>query len=87
MAAFTHAIATHAGGGGDGDDTGGTDPMAHMKDVLGPTHVDQFIRQAISTCWMALPKERRNVDEVERQVRRLVERALANLREDDAAFG
>ena len=87
MAAFTHAIATHAGGGGDDDDAGSNDPMAHMKDVFGPAHVDQFIRQAISSCWMALPKERRNVDEVERQVRRLVERALANLREDDAAFG
>ena len=82
MAAFTHAIATPGGG----DDDAGKDPMAHMADMFGPGHVDQLVRQAVSSCWMALPKERRNVDEVERQVRRLVERALANLREDQAAF-
>jgi hypothetical protein len=36
---------------------------------------------------MALPKERRNVEEVEQEIRRIVERALANLREDAASFG
>jgi hypothetical protein len=33
-------------------------------------------------------KERRNVDEVERQIRRVVDRALRDLREDfDSFFG
>jgi hypothetical protein len=83
MAAFTHAIATQGAGGEDN----GKDPMAAMRDMFGPGQVDQIVRQAISSCWMALPKERRNVDEVEKEIRRLVERALANLREDQSAFG
>ncbi|MFO0953461.1 MAG: hypothetical protein U0835_20385 [Isosphaeraceae bacterium] len=58
--------------------------MAHL---FGPGHVDQMIRQAIQICWMSLPKERRNADEVEREVRRIVDRALANYREDNNAFG
>jgi hypothetical protein len=37
---------------------------------------------------MVLPKEKRNVDEIERQVRRIVDRALRDLREDfDSFFG
>ena len=32
--------------------------------------------------WMALPKDRRNANELERQVRRLVDRALKDFRED-----
>jgi hypothetical protein len=36
---------------------------------------------------MGLPQERRTVAEVETQIRRLVDRALQNLREDAAAFG
>jgi len=35
-----------------------------------------------------MPKEKRNVDEVERQIRRIVDRALRDLREDfDEFFG
>ena len=58
-----------------------------MSRLFGPGHVDQVIRQAIQACWMGLPKEKRNVQEVESQIRRLVDRALANLREDHEAFG
>ena len=37
---------------------------------------------------MVLPKEKRNVDEVERQIRRVVDRALRDLREGfDNFFG
>jgi hypothetical protein len=57
-----------------------------MGQLFGPGHVDQTIRQAIQVCWMALPKDKRNVDEVERQIRRLVERALKDLREDGESF-
>src|SRR5882757_8457733 len=42
---------------------------------------------AEQACWMALPKERRNVEEVAKEIRRIVERALANFREDAASFG
>ena len=58
-----------------------------MAEFFGPGQVDQTIRQAIHFCWMTLPKERRNVDELEKQVRRIVERALADIREDSAHFG
>lgn len=66
-----------------GDDEGAGDRMA---DMFGPGHVDQGIRQAIQMCWMSLPKERRTADEVERQIRRLVERAIQNFREDGEVF-
>lgn len=58
-----------------------------MREMLGPGMVDQQIRSSVSTCWMALPKERRNVEEVERQMRRLFERAMKDLREDAERFG
>ena len=43
-------------------------------------------RNALMTCWMALPPERRNDDEVERIVRLLLDRCLAALDEDAALF-
>ncbi len=59
-----------------------------MRDLFGPTQIDHQIRQAIQFCWIGLPKEKKNVDEVERQIRRLVDRALRDLREDfDEFFG
>jgi hypothetical protein len=59
-----------------------------MQEFFGPTQIDHFIRQAVQFCWMALPKEKRNVDELERQIRRLVDRALRDVREDfDEFFG
>jgi len=59
-----------------------------IQEFFSPTQIDHQIRQAIQFCWMALPKEKRNVDEVERQIRRLVDRALRDLREDfDEFFG
>jgi hypothetical protein len=38
-------------------------------------------------CWMALPKQRRNQDELDKQIRRVVDRALRDFREDSEAFG
>jgi len=58
-----------------------------FRAMFGPHQVDQLVRQAIQFCWMALPADKRNVDEVERNIRRLVDRALRDLREDDDAFG
>ena len=58
-----------------------------MSAMFGPGHVDQALRQAIQACWMALPKDRRTVDNVEKEIRRLVDRALDNLRDDVKAFG
>ena len=58
-----------------------------MADFFGPGQVDQTIRQAIHFCWMALPKDRKNADELEKQVRRIVDRALKDFREDSEQFG
>ena len=61
--------------------------MKRMRAFFSPQQVDQQIRQAIQFCWMALPPENQNVDEVENQIRRIVERALRDLREDSESFG
>jgi len=62
--------------------------LDQMRDMFGPSQIDQQIRQAIQFCWMGLPKDKRNVDELERQIRRLVDRAIRDLREDfDEFFG
>ncbi|HEY8748446.1 MAG TPA: hypothetical protein VIM11_10755 [Tepidisphaeraceae bacterium] len=81
-----HAFA----GGGENEGEGEierTKAMDAMSDMLGPGQVDQAIGQAIQMCWMSLPSERRTVAEVEKQIRRLVDRAIANLHEDAQAFG
>lgn len=57
-----------------------------MRDIFSPAQVDQSVRQALQMCWMMLPNDRRNVDELERQFRRIVDRALKDLREDGEAF-
>jgi hypothetical protein len=63
------------------------DDTKSMREFLGPQAVDNAVRQAISTCWVILPEGKRSVDAVEAEVRRVVERALANLRDDASAFG
>jgi hypothetical protein len=67
--------------GGEGD------AAEKMADFFGPPQVDQMIRQAIQYCWMSLPKERRTPEELEKQLRRLLDRALKDFREDREAFG
>jgi hypothetical protein len=68
---------------------GAADPDAAAKwqEFMGPQAVDQAVRQAITTCWMLLPEGKKTVAAVEAEIRRLVERALQNLKEDAQAFG
>jgi hypothetical protein len=61
--------------------------MSRMREAFGPTAVDNAIRQAVSLCWMFLPEDKRNMEEVEQQLRRLLDRAIENAKEDVAAFG
>ena len=63
------------------------DAMKRMRDMIGPQHIDQLVRQAIQFCWMALPPDKQKVDEVEKQIRRIVDRAFRDLREDFESFG
>lgn len=58
-----------------------------LRDLFSPAQVDQSVRQALQLCWMLLPQEKRNIGELEQQFRRIVDRALENLREDGQAFG
>jgi BMFP domain-containing protein YqiC len=79
------AIHTSVVKSGDGNEEQ-RNPMDEMSDMFGPGHVDQTVRQAIQSCWMALPKERRTPEEVEKQIRHIFDRALANFREDAVTF-
>lgn len=73
-------VTCHPGGqGGIGDET--------LKAFFRPGHVDQAVRSAIQACWMALPKQHRSPTNVEVEIRRIVERALRDFREDAENFG
>jgi len=66
----------------------GDEGAEKLREFFSPSQIDHQIRQAIQFCWRGLPREKRNVDELERQIRRLVDRALRDLREDfDEFFG
>ena len=58
-----------------------------FRQMMGPGHVDQLVRQAIMSCWMAMPKEKKSAGCLEAEMRRIVERALRDAREDAQAFG
>ncbi len=58
-----------------------------MRAMFGPHQVDQAVRQAITMCWYSLPEGKRTVGNVEAQIRRLMDRALDNMREDAGHFG
>jgi hypothetical protein len=58
-----------------------------LASIFGPGAVDQAIRQAIQTCWLMLPADKKNPDELEATVRRIFDRAIQNFREDSATLG
>jgi hypothetical protein len=62
------------------------DAGGKMREMFGPGQVDGLIRQAIQICWMMLPDDKKTVDELEKQLRRILDRAAANLRDDSDAF-
>ena len=47
-----------------GSGEGGEDAAEKMAELFGPGQIDQMIRQGIHFCWMALPKGRKNADEL-----------------------
>jgi hypothetical protein len=59
------------------------DKSKTFRDAFGPGQIETHIRQGIQTCWMFLPEGKRNIDEVERQVRRIVDRVFQNLRDNE----
>ena len=52
------------------DDPEGSD---RVRSLMGPGQVDQQIRQAIHFAWMMLPDDKKNVAEVERVIRQMVD--------------
>jgi hypothetical protein len=58
-----------------------------MREFLSAGQVDQMVRHAIHSCWMALPKDRRNMDELKRQLNRMIDRAIRGMEEDRREFG
>ena len=55
--------------------------------LMGDDMTEMMLRQAIQACWLALPGERQHRDEVQAQLRRLLERALDDFEEDLRQFG
>ncbi len=78
-------VAVNSGSSHEGP--GPKDQAKMMRDMFGPHAVDQQIRQAVSFCWQMLPEQRRSTDAVAAEIRRIVERALKDLKEDAQAFG
>ncbi len=56
------------------------------RPLFSPSDPDQHVRNAIRSIWVVLPEEIRNVSEVERQIRRLVDRALRDFHDDFEEF-
>ena len=65
----------------------GDEDQDKMREFFGAGQVDQMVRHALHTCWMALPPEKRNMDELKRQMERLVDRAIRDWQEDQKEFG
>jgi hypothetical protein len=62
----------------------GADPDK-LRSLLPPGQTETSLRNCIQMCWMSLPADRRSIDEVEKEVRRIVDRIFKNIREDDQA--
>ena len=58
-----------------------------MRKLFTPSQVDEQVRQAVQFCWMMLPEDKRTIDELEKQLHRIVKRAIKDFREDAQAFG
>lgn len=70
-----------------GDDPNDPSEAHAFSMAMGPGQIDTLVRNALQNLWMVLPREKQNVEDVEKEFRRLVERALRDLREDDQALG
>lgn len=55
-------------------DANDPDATRKMRELFGPGQLDQLIRQAFQVGRMILPEGRRTVDELEKQLRRVIDR-------------
>jgi len=63
---------------------GDEESVRRMQELFSPTQVDQTVQQSLQMCWMMLPQEKRTVEEVETQFRRIAERAIKDMHDDDS---
>ncbi len=56
-----------------------------LKAFLPPGQTENSLRTCIQMCWMSLPANKRSVDDVEREIRRILDRIFKNIREDEQA--
>jgi hypothetical protein len=68
-----------------GEDPSG-EAAGFMAMFQNPAQLDQTVRQAVQLCWTVIPKERQTIEELQKQFRRVVERALEDFAEDKTAF-
>jgi hypothetical protein len=54
--------------------------------VAGAMAVDKLITQLFGLCWALLPKERKTFEAFEKEIHRLVDRALRDLKDDCDSF-
>lgn len=59
---------------------GDSDDEERLRELCDAAFVDQHVRQALLFCWLGVPEGQRNVDELERQFRTFVDRAIADCR-------
>ena len=60
---------------------------SHQKDAAAAiSGVDQRLRECLQVLWIALPRDRVNLNELETHFRRLVDRAIRDFKEDAAHF-
>jgi len=64
------------------DDKQSPDPIIQ----LGPGAVERAVQNAIEICWLILPPQKKSVDCLEYELKRILERTLQNIREDEQAF-
>jgi len=50
------------------------------------SEIDQRLRRSVSEMWLLLPADRRTLDELNTQIRRLVDRALEDFAENRRQF-
>ena len=58
-----------------------------MSSMMGPGQIDASLRQTLQMLWMIMPANKKNVEAIEQEFRRLVDRALRDFREDAESFG
>ncbi len=58
-----------------------------LREVFGPSAIDQAIRNAVALCWQHLPERERTPERVEQEILRLTQRALEDFKQDFHQFG